>query len=236
MNDLFELKDNLKEVEKKIKISFKDKKLLLLSFVHRSYVNENKNIIDQHNERLEFLGDTILNFIVSEHLYKKLPNHSEGKLSHIRSRLINTSSCAKYYRLLGLDKYVLLGRGEKVLQRGKVTIFSDAFEALIGAIYLDQKETAVRKFILDSFSSLFEEALVHPEIDYKSKLQEFSQKKYHCPPKYKVIKEEGPEHLKVYHIIVLINDKKMGSGKGLSKKQAQQMAAQEAYNKLNIKD
>ncbi len=233
MNELLKLKDNLQEVEKKIKISFENKDLLLLSFVHPSYVNENKKIIEKHNERLEFLGDTILNFVVSEYLYKKLTTSPEGKLSHIRSRLINAHSCAKYYKILGLDKYILLGKGEKILPRGKITIFSDAFEALIGAIYLDKGLDEVRKFILENFENLIEEETIHPEIDYKSKLQEFCQKKYHCPPEYSILSEEGPEHLKIYHVAVFINGEKMGSGKGHSKKQAQQMAAEEAYNKLN---
>jgi ribonuclease-3 len=232
MNDLFKLKENLKEVEKKIGISFKNKELLLLSFIHRSYVNENKKIITQHNERLEFLGDTILNFIISEYLFKNLPTYSEGKLSHIRSRLINALSCAKYFKILKLNDYVLLGKGQKAVKRGKLTIFSDAFEALIGAIYLDRGWTVVKNFVLQRFETIFKEILVHPEIDYKSKLQEFSQKKYQKPPEYITLKEEGPEHLKIFHVVVLINDKEKGSGKGSSKKEAQQMAAEEAYNKI----
>jgi len=235
MNDLDHLKENLQEVEKKIQISFEDKDLLLLSFIHRSYVNENKKIINVHNERLEFLGDTILNFIVSEYLYKKLDS-SEGVLSHIRSRLINAASCAKYYKLLGLNEYILLGKGEKILPRGKISIFSDAFEALIGAIYLDKGLEEGRNFILKNFKNLFDSEIIYPEIDYKSKLQEFSQKKYHSPPEYSVLKEEGPEHLKIYHVVVFINGEKKGFGKGSSKKQAEQLAAKEAYNKIDIKD
>lgn len=236
MNELYKLKDSLQEVEKKINISFENKDLLILSFVHPSYVNENKKIIEDNNERLEFLGDTILNFIVSEYLYKKLPLEPEGKLSHIRSRLIDAESCAKYYRQLELDKYLLLGKGEKVLPRGKMTIFSDAFEALIGAIYLDKGLDEVRKFILNNFENLFENETINPEMDYKSKIQEFSQKKYHLPPEYKVINEEGPEHLRIFHVAVFINGEKMGYGKGTSKKQAEQMAAEDAYSKINLED
>lgn len=236
MNEFYKLKENIEEVEKKIKISFNNKDLLVLAFVHRSYVNENKKIISQHNERLEFLGDTILNFVVSEYLYNKLEKSPEGALSHIRSRLINAEVCAKYFKILNLEEYVLLGKGEKILPRGKISIFSDAFEALIGAVYLDRGLDEVRKFILENFENLFENEIVHPEIDYKSKLQEFSQKKYHAPPEYVVLSEEGPEHLKTYHVVVLINGNKKGEGKGLSKKQAEQKAAQEAVSHINLEE
>lgn len=236
MSELFKLKDSLYEVEKKLKITFQNKDLLLLCFVHRSYVNENKKIIDEHNERLEFLGDTILNFVVSEYLYKKLPKEPEGILSHIRSRLINAEVCAKYYNQLYLEEYILLGKGEKILPRGKITIFSDAFEALIGAIYLDKGLDIVRKFILENFENFFENEIIHPELDYKSKLQEFSQRKYHLPPEYKIIGEEGPEHSRIFHIAVFINGEKMGIGKGSSKKSAEQMAAENAYTKIILEE
>jgi len=218
MNELHQLKDTLGIVEKKINITFQNKDLLLLSFVHRSYVNENKKIINDHNERLEFLGDTTLNLIVSDYLYNTLTSYSEGKLSHIRSRLVDASSCAEYYKILGLNEFVLLGRGEKAQTRGKITIFSDAFEALIGAIYLDKGFLVVKKFIIKNFENYFQSVTINPEMDYKGKLQEFSQRTYQTPPVYIVLKEEGPEHLKIFHVVVKINDDEIGFGYGKFKK------------------
>ncbi|NGX63483.1 MAG: Ribonuclease 3 [Candidatus Anoxychlamydiales bacterium] len=236
MNEYYELKDNLSKIEKIIKISFTNKDLLLLSFVHRSFVNENKKIVLLHNERLEFLGDSALNLIISTYLYKKLSKHTEGELSHIRSRLVDGSSCAKYYEILGLEKYMLLSRGEKEAKRGKIAIYSDAFEALVGAIYLDKGIEICQKFLLDNFSKLFDEMCLSPEIDYKGKLQEFCQKKYQKPPEYKVLKEKGPQHQKIFQVAVFVNDKKMGLGIGPSKKAAEQIAAEDAYNNLNLKN
>jgi ribonuclease III len=113
MNELSLLKNNLDKIENKIDCIFKNKEILILSFVHRSYINENKKIVKEHNERLEFLGDCALNFIVSDYLYSKLKSSSEGHLSLIRSRLVNATACAKYYELLGLNEYVLLGKVKK---------------------------------------------------------------------------------------------------------------------------
>ncbi|MFA6119300.1 MAG: ribonuclease III [Parachlamydiales bacterium] len=234
MNELSVLKNNLNEIENKINIVFQNKDLLMLSFIHSSYINENKKIITHHNERLEFLGDSALNFIVADYLYEKLSEAAEGKLSLIRSKLVNALSCAKYYHILKLDDYVILGKGEKVALRGKETIFSDAFEALIGAIYLDKGFNLTKEFILKNFQNDFDEAINNPGIDFKGKLQEYSQKKFQQPPEYKILKEEGPEHSKVFTVAVLINNEEMGLGKGFSKKQAELIAAEEAFNKLNL--
>ena len=234
MNEYLSLKDNIKEVEKKINLSFEKKNLLLLSFVHRSFYNENKKIVNEHNERLEFLGDAALSLVVSSYLYEKFPTYPEGSLSHIRSRLVDASVCTKYYEILDLNNFVLLGKGEKEEKRGKSTIFSDAFEALIGAIYLDKGFIAVKNFILKNFEDIFDKTALNPEVDYKGALQEYSQKKYQFPPEYKVLKEEGPEHLKKFHVVVIINHKEWGVGYGKSKKQAEQVAAEDAYNNLKL--
>ncbi|NGX52253.1 MAG: Ribonuclease 3 [Candidatus Anoxychlamydiales bacterium] len=235
MNDFYELKDNLNKIEEKIKVSFENKGLLLLSFVHRSFINENKKIINEHNERLEFLGDVALNLVVSTYLYNKLGLTAEGKLSHIRSNLVDGASCARYYKILELDPHVLLSKGEKEAHRGKTTIFADAFEALIGAIYLDRGFLICSHFIIDHFSKIFEKMCSSPEIDYKGKLQEYSQKKYHTPPEYRVLKEKGPEHQKTFDIVVIIDGKEMGYGSASSKKLAEIKAAENAYNTLNLK-
>ena len=168
MDEISKLKDNLAEIEKNIEIFFDNKEIFLLSFIHRSYANEHK-FVKEHNERLEFLGDTVLNFIVSDYLYKKLPNYSEGQLSYIRSILVNYVSCAKYYETLNLHNYLLLGKGEKLLKRGKETIFADAFEAFIGALYLDKGFVGAKEFVLKNFKNFFDEIIVHPKMDYKSR-------------------------------------------------------------------
>ncbi|NGX28263.1 MAG: Ribonuclease 3 [Candidatus Anoxychlamydiales bacterium] len=234
MNEYLELKESIGEVEKKINLTFENKDLLLLSFVHRSFFNENKKVIQEHNERLEFLGDAALSLVVSHYLYSRFPNYPEGKLSHIRSRLVDATSCTNYYKLLDVKDFLLLGRGEKDEKRGKASIFSDAFEALIGAIFLDKGFEGVKDFILKNFENFFEEIALHPEADYKGAIQEYSQKKYQTQPEYKILKEEGPEHLKEFHVVVIINNKKLGCGKGKSKKQAEQMAAEEAFNNLKL--
>ncbi|NGX34568.1 MAG: hypothetical protein K1060chlam1_00921, partial [Candidatus Anoxychlamydiales bacterium] len=144
-------------------------------------------------------------------------------------------SCAKYYKLLALDEYVLMGKGEKEAIRGKTTIFADAFEALIGAIYLDKGFLICTEFIIDNFSKIFEDMCSFPEVDYKGKLQEYSQKKYLTPPEYRVLKESGPEHQKTFDIVAIINDEKVGYGSASSKKLAEIEAAENAYNALNLK-
>lgn len=236
MNEYYTLEGNLHKIEEKIKIFFENKYLLSLSFVHRSFVNENKKVINEHNERLEFLGDGALNLAVSAYLYKKLPSVSEGQLSHIRSRLVDRSSCAKYYKILALDEYVLLSKGEKETMRGKTTIFADAFEALIGAIYLDKGFFIAQNFITDNFSEVFDKMCISPDVDYKGKLQEFCQKKYKKPPEYKVLEEKGPEHQKTFDVVVILDAKEMGFGKASSKKIAEINAAEDAFNNLNLKN
>jgi len=222
----------ISQIEEKIKINFSNKNLLLLSFVHSSFINENKKLLKDHNERLEFLGDCVLNLIVSEYLYIKFPSFPEGKLSYIRSNLINAQICTKYYLSLGLNEYILLGKGEQIIERGKKAIYADAFEALVGAIYLDKGFEIAKNFVIENFQNFFESELENPEMDYKSKLQDFSQKKYQTLPEYVIIKQEGPEHLKIFYTKVLINGKEKGFGKGFSKKHSQILAAQDAYNKL----
>ena len=236
MNKLKDLKNNLTQIETLIGVNFKDKNLLILAFVHRSFVNENKKVMKEHNERLEFLGDTTLNLIVSDYLYQKLPSSTEGKLSHIRSRLVDAVSCFKYFNILKLNDFMLLGKGEeRNFERGKETIFSDAFEALLGAIYLDRGFLAVKEFILKNFENVFSSVADHPEVDYKGRVQEYAQKKYKNPPVYKVTKAEGLEHLKTFYIAILINNEEIATGTGSSKKEAEQEAAKAAYIKLNLK-
>jgi ribonuclease III len=230
---LEDLEKNIFEIEKKIDVEFDDKKLIILAFVHSSFANENKSLISEHNERLEFLGDSILNLIVSDYLYSCLPSSNEGKLSALRSNLIDASSCAKYMTLLKIDNQILLGKGEELsFERGKESILADGFEAVMGAVFLDKGFLFVKEFFLNNFKNIIDEIIQTPQINHKANLQEYCQKKYKKTPRYVVVKEIGPEHLKVFHVAAYINDKEVGIGEGKSKKIAEQRAASDALLRL----
>ena len=156
------LRGKLPQIEAELKYSFRNKELLILSFIHRSFVNEHKYAVFEHNERLEFLGDSVLSLIIAEFLYLKYPRHSEGDLSKWRSRLVDASSCVRFIQKLNLGHFVLLGRGEKMNDgRGRETILADLFEAIVGAIYLDGGWECAKRFVfghldgeIDSCSTL----------------------------------------------------------------------------------
>jgi len=222
-------------IEQKLGYTFKDRQLLLLAFIHRSFVNEHRNSVQAHNERLEFLGDSVLGLIVSDYLYQFLPNHPEGELSHLRSQIVESSSCSALLQQLQVSHYILLGKGESMNEgRGRETIFGDLFEALIGAIYLDGGLEEVRRFFLSHFSRTLEKVLTTPVRNWKAELQDYSQKKLQKPPIYKVVKEIGPDHGKEFHVVILIDEKEEGSGSGPSKKLAEQAAAESAALRLGL--
>jgi len=228
-----DLLDQLEHIQKKIHYIFKDKNLLLLSFIHRSYVNEDRRFGKMHNERLEFLGDSVLNLIVSEYLYKNFPDIPEGDLSFLRSRLVDATSCMNYVKQLEIEKYLLLGKGERLSNgRGRLSILSDLFEAVMGAIYLDGGIEAARTFLFSHFEEDIKLILNTPLHNWKAILQDYAQKMYHLTPIYTVLKEEGPDHQKHFEISVKIQDHELGRGMGKSKKEAQQEAAKQAVEKI----
>lgn len=234
MNDFKEMIDSIPEIEAKIGYVFKDKEHLILSFIHRSFINENR-FINEHNERLEFLGDTILGMTISEYLYSHLPSTPEGELSYLRSRLIDASACAEYIKSLNIGKYILLGKGERLNDgRGRESIYADLFEAILAAIYLDGGLEEVKKFIFGHFSSIIESVVRTPLHNWKALLQDYCQKKYQVAPTYKVIEEFGPDHNKMFKMTVFINEMEIGHGEGNSKKEAQQSAAANAIENLKI--
>ncbi len=227
------LRSQIAEIEEKIQYSFLDTNLLILAFVHRSFFNEHRDLIAQHNERLEFLGDSVLGLIISDYLYAHLPLESEGHLSHLRSHIVEASSCAQLLSRLGIASFVLLGRGEKMNEsRGRETILADLFEALIGAIYLDGGMDAAKHFFFAHFTHQIEEHMKKPQRNWKAELQDYSQKKHQKPPVYKILKETGPDHSKIFHIAACIDDVEIGEGMGSSKKEAEQAAAENAIEKL----
>ena len=233
MNAWEELKENLTAVEERLGYLFSCKDFLILALIHRSFVNEFKGETLQHNERLEFLGDSVLGLVLADYLYHRLPGHPEGQLSQLRSRLVDANSCAHYMQKLGVAPYILLGRGEKITEgQTKISIQSDVFEAVIGAIYLDGGIGVVKSFFLSHFEDEINHAIGSPPRNFKADLQDYSQKKFQKTPVYRVIEESGPDHSKIFHIMVFVNDKQAGSGHGASKKEAEQRAAFDALSKI----
>lgn len=234
MNRLDYLLKHIHVIEKELGYQFHDRSLLMLAFVHRSYINENR-ILFEHNERLEFLGDSILGMLISDYLYQHLPSTPEGQLSYLRSRLIEASSCVTYIQNLNITSYILLGKGEQMNDgRGRESILADLFEAIIGAIYLDGGIEKAKQFVFDNFSSQIDVILQMPLRNWKALLQDYCQKTFQQTPTYHVIKESGPDHDKLFDISVVINQKELGRGTGPSKKEAQQAAAADAVSRFNL--
>lgn len=229
--------DKLPIIEERIGYSFKDKSLLLLAFTHRSFFNENRSAVSSHNERLEFLGDAVLGLLTSDYLFRYLPKTPEGELSHLRSRLVEASSCMRYIVTLEVEGFLLLGRGERMNDgKGRESILADLFEALIGAIYLDGGIESARQFLFQRLSPTLSEIMQSPERNWKALLQDFTQKKHGKAPEYVVLEEGGPDHAKEFVIAVLSEGEELGRGTGSSKKSAQQKAAESAIKKLGIAD
>lgn len=234
MNKTPPLIKNYALIESKIGYAFKDRQLLDLAFVHRSFVNENRETV-QHNERLEFLGDAILGMIIAEYLYRYLPTTPEGELSYLRSRLVEASSCVLYIQKLNLEEYVLLGKGERMNDgRGRESILADLFEAIIGAIYLDGGLESAKHFLFHNFAEEIAETIKMPLRNWKALLQDYCQKKFQQAPLYRVLDASGPDHNKIFTIAVVINEEIIGQGTGSSKKEAQQSAAVNAMERLGM--
>lgn len=211
---------------------FKNKELLDLALTHKSWVNENPNLRSS-NERLEFLGDAILEFVITEILYKNFPQHQEGYLTNLRSNLVNTQNLANLARKLGVGKALYLSKGEeKGGGRENSSLLADTLEAIIGALYLDQGLSAVQKFIKKYLVAEIPKKIAGPLKDPKSRLQEYVQAKGLPAPKYKVVEESGPDHDKKFIVEVFVKDKSLARGFGKSKNLAEQDAANKALNEV----
>ncbi len=222
----------LKKLQKKLGIDFKNEDLLQQALVHRSYLNENPRFPLPHNERLEFLGDAVLELAVTEYLYQHLPN-PEGELTNLRSALVKGEMLAKIAHNLDIDDHILLSRGEKK-DHGKARqmILANALEAVIGAIYLDAGLKKSKEFVEKKVLVHLGEIIKKGEyIDAKSRFQELAQEKVRITPSYKVLKETGPDHAKKFTMGVFLNEKLMAKGEGMSKQEAEQEAAREALKK-----
>lgn len=232
MTTLDYLNKHIPEIELLLGYTFKDSSLLTLAFIHRSFINENRQIT-HHNERLEFLGDSVLGLLISEHLYSNLPSTPEGELSYLRSRLVEASSCMSYVQDLKIARFLLLGKGERMNDgRGRESILADLFEAVIGAIFLDGGLQAVHTLLFEKLKNSIEAILKMPIQNWKAILQDYCQKKYGQPPEYRLVSEAGPDHSKHFEIAVEMNGQLAGCGRGASKKEAQQAAAKDALDNL----
>lgn len=220
-----------KSFETKINIFFKDQTLLENVFIHRSYLNEHKGSKLSSNERLEFLGDSVLSLITSVYLFKNYPNLKEGDYTEIKSAIVKMESLAEASKKIKINTYLLLSKGEeKGAGRANNNIMADCFEALIAAIFLDKNFEVAYTFVVNF---LFKEKLDYLlknnlYLSSKSKLQEIIQSKYKKTPVYKVLEEKGPEHKRIFKIAVLLNNKVYGIGTAASKKEAEEIAAKEA--------
>jgi ribonuclease III len=230
-----ERKEQLKKFIQVMEISFHDLNLLDKALTHSSYANENKNKHVQHNERLEFLGDAILDLVVGEYLFKKYPEMPEGELSKARASIVSESPLAACCTVFRMGDYILLGNGELASGgRLRASILADAFEAVVGAIYIDSSYEAARSFILyqlRDFLAIVESG--HYGKDYKTVFQEFIQRDGEQKIDYELCREEGPDHDKTFYMEVIVNGKVLGGGSGKTKKDAEQQAAHEALEKLH---
>jgi ribonuclease-3 len=224
-------REKLDEIQENLKYRFEDIELLDTALTHSSYANEHGMHASKSNQRLEFLGDTVLGLVVSEYLFMKYPFYPEGELTKIRAKVVSEPSLALAARRINLGNFLLLGKGEESTGgRDRDSILADASEAITGAIFMDSNYETVREFLLKNFETIIVKAVAKGSlfIDYKTGLQEKLQKITREKLVYTVVKEEGPDHNKLFHIDVSVGGDVIGSGIGRNKKEAEQMAAKEA--------
>lgn len=227
--------NNITVLEERINYIFSDKTTVLTALTHSSYANEKKAKRLKYNERIEFLGDSVLSLIISEHLYRKYPDLPEGELTVTRSKIVCETSLSKCAADIGLGELLLLGKGEELSGgRSKSSILSDAYEALIGAIYIDGGFDTAKNFILKNMDDVIKNSMQGKLFyDYKTQLQEKIQQKGEQLIVYEVIDEKGPDHNKTFITQVKINNVIFGQGSGRSKKESEQNAAKDALDKLS---
>lgn len=221
---------DFKTFQEKIGYRFKDFRFLETAFTHRSYLNENRAPGREHNERLEFLGDAVLELVVTEFLFSKYPDKPEGELTAFRAALVNTQSISEAATKLGMNEYLLLSRGEsKDTGRARQIILANAFEALIGALYLDQGYDIAKDFIAKQLFYKTDE-VVEKRLwqDAKSRFQEAAQDVAGVTPRYEVLNQSGPDHDKRFVTGVYLGSERISTGEGRSKQEAEQDAAQKA--------
>ena len=223
----------LNAFQQKIKIKFKNKSILNRALTHRSYVNESdENVKD--NERLEYLGDSVLALVVNEYLFKHFEYYREGSLAKIKSAVVSETTLAKVATALNLGSFILMGKGEEMSGgKDRPSILANTFEAVIGAVYLDQGLKDCRKFVLGLLRNDIERINNLSYLrDPKTTLQEYVQKKYKMRPEYEVVDEKGPDHKKIFVVKLIINGSEVCFGEGSSKRKAEMNAAIKALNEI----
>lgn len=222
--------ERIPDIEALLGVSFSDKNLLLSATTHRSYLNEHREVSWEHNERLEFLGDAVLELVVTDYLFRAYPEKPEGELTAIRAALVNTASLANASEQLGINRYLLMSKGEaKDEGRARQYILANAFESCIGAIYLDQGYTTAEHFIADRLFPQTDE-IVAKRLwqDPKSRFQELAQERASVTPTYETLSQEGPDHDRIFTVGVFLRKEKVADGRGRSKQEAEQQAAERA--------
>ncbi|RJP18562.1 MAG: ribonuclease III [Candidatus Abyssobacteria bacterium SURF_5] len=229
-----ERRKELKDLEKLLGVHMRRIDLLNQALCHPSYVNELPEERGEHYEKLEFLGDAVLELIISHELYEAYPQYEEGELTKLRAAVVSKPTLAKTAKKIGIDPFIKLGKGEELGGgRKRNSLLADALEALIGAIYLDGGLKMAREFILQHFSDEIERLdKDQQKMDYKSILQEKTQMRFQTLPKYTVVRESGPPHDRTYDVLLTIKDEPYGIGTGRNKKEAQQNAARAALKKM----
>lgn len=224
----------INELCRKLGVTFKDESLLAQALVHTSYANERRGDNNQDNERLEFLGDAVLDLVVSEYLYRRFRELPEGELTKARAAVVCETALARRAKEIALGDHLLLGRGEAASGgRERISILADAFEAIIGAVYLDGGLDAAAAFVLGQLGRELSrlDAGDYPR-DYKTLLQETIQRNADSRLTYEVIDESGPDHSKIFVVAVLVGGTRLGTGSGKSKKEAEQKAARQALEQM----
>ncbi len=226
--------EQLRALEAQLDVHFRDLSLLNLALTHGSYVHEGRTDRTGTYERLEFLGDAVLNLVVSDHLYRRFPDRSEGDLARLRARLVNEPTLADIARSLDLGSYILLGRGEeRGGGRARASMLADVLEAVVGAVYLDSGFGVAHAMVSRWYAHRFE-GLEQATGDFKSQLQEFVQQRDRKLPRYRITATEGPDHAKAFVAVVEVGGQVLGEGRGRTKKDAEQAAAAEALWRLGL--
>ncbi len=231
IDPLAHLRENRLVIEERLGYSFVEIELMELAFIHKSYFYENESIVTEHNERIEFLGDAVLQLLTTEYLYRNYPQMNEGELSQYRSKLVDAEALAGYSERIGISEFIVLGKGERKQER-KGSLLANLFEAVLGAIYLDGGHKKASEFLFSQIQEKIEVTLSAPSQSSKSLLQEWAQRTHQILPQYVIVSESGPDHRRFYQVEVRILDQKIGEGEGFSKKEAERKAAEDALARI----
>jgi len=224
-----ERKKKLGKLQNDLGVKFIDMNLLNQALTHTSYANSSRKKSIPHNERMEFLGDAVLELIVADYLFRKYPDSNEGELSKLRSKIVSKESLSQFAREIKIEEHLLIGKDQEGIQ-SQDSLLADAYEAIIGALYMDRGIEITRCFILTSLIKK-EKELIEVN-DFKSQLQEYTQSVYNSLPKYRIVQKVGPEHHRRFKVVVEVKKKILGEGWGYSKKKAEKTAAQSAWEKI----